>query len=171
MFLWEGIFVKKMLAVIALLALLLTGCAAEETFETIADDPAQQVLAEMRQISVQLPSEAASPTVESGSDRLYQCSDYEISVQTLEGGDLSATIKTLSGYEKDSLTVMQTQRDGYDCYEFVWASVGELGDRVGRGLILDDGSYHYCVAILGDADSAEANEVYWDEMFRSVTLS
>ena len=161
---------KRFVVFSMLLALCLTGCGAEETFETIADEMVQSVSAQMQNILIQLPGEAASPTVESGASRLYQCSDYEISIQTLAGGDLSETIRSLTGYEKDSLTVMQTQRDGYACYEFVWASVGEWGDQVGRGMILDDGSYHYCVSILGAAESAEENKVFWDEMFSSVTL-
>ncbi len=161
---------KKFIMFAGIFALLLTGCATSETFETIADDPVQPVFAIMREISVKLPDEAASPAVESGASRLYQCQDYDISVQILEGGDLSRTIQTLSGYDKDSLTVMQTERDGFDCYEFVWASVGETGDLVGRAMVLDDGSYHYCVALLGEADHAQDNQVFWDEMFDSVTL-
>ena len=162
---------KKILFWIAAAALLLSGCGAEETFETISDEIVTPVLAEKREISLILPAEAASPTVESGADRLYQCQDYDISIQTLDAGDLDATIRTVCGYSKENVTVMQTQRDGLDCYEFVWASAGEAGDQVGHGLILDDGSYHYCVSILGDAARAQANQVYWEEMFHSVTVS
>lgn len=162
---------KKTKVIIAVLALLLSGCGAQETAETIADEILQPVSAQMRQIWLELPSEAASPTVESGSDRLYQCETYEIYVQTLEGGDLNATIQALSGYDRDSLTVMQTRKDGFDCYEFVWASVGEAGDLVGRGMILSDGSYHYCVSILGDAACAAENQIYWDTLFDSFALT
>ena len=154
-----------------LLALLLSGCGAEETLETIADEIVTPASAQMRQISLVLPAEAASPTVESGSDRLYQCETYDIRVQILEGGDLNRTILALSGYEKDSLTVMQTLKDGLDCYEFVWASAGEAGDQVGRAMILSDGSYHYCVSVLGDAAWVAENQVYWGELFDSFTLA
>lgn len=162
---------KKIWVIFVVFGLMLTGCGAEETFETIADEVVQQVSVQVREIALQLPEEAASPTVESGANRLYQCRDYDISIQTLDGGDLNRTIQTLSGYEKESLTVIQTERSGVACYEFVWASVGETGDQIGRAVILDDGSYHYCVSILGDADAAAANQVYWDELFHSVTLS
>lgn len=161
----------KLGAVILLLSLLLAGCGSEETFETVADEALQPALAQCREIILQLPEEAASPAVESGSDRLYQCKSYDISVQVLEGGNLGQTIRTLSGYEAESLTVLQTRRDDFDCYTFVWASAGEAGDLVGRGLVLSDGSWHYCVSVLGDAAHARDNQVYWDEMFRSVTLS
>ena len=37
------------------LAVLLCGCGAKETFETVADDLVQPVMASPRQITVQLP--------------------------------------------------------------------------------------------------------------------
>lgn len=162
---------KKMRIAVALIALLLCGCGSEETLETVADEILQPVSAQMHQIYLELPSAAASPTVESGADRLYQCDTYDIWIQTLTGGDLEATVRTVSGYAQDNLTVIHTVRNGWDCYEFVWASAGEGGDQVGRAMILDDGSYHYCVSVLGDADSAVENQVYWEEMFRSFALA
>lgn len=161
----------KLAIIFLTLALLLAGCGSEETFETVADEILQPALAQSREIILKLPEEAASPAVESGSERLYQCRDYDISVQVLEGGDLGQTIRALSGYDPESLTVLQTQRNDFDCCEFVWASLGETGELIGRGLILSDGTWHYCVSILADANHARDNQVYWDEMFRSVTLS
>lgn len=161
---------KKTIAIVIILLLALTGCGTQEVMETVTDELATPVMAQMREISLQLPEEAASPTVESDSERLYLCEDYEISVQILAGGDLSRTVKTLSGYERDALTVMTTQKDDLDSYTFVWACAGEQGDRVGRAVILDDGNYHYCVSILGDAEQAMENKVLWDDMFNSFTL-
>lgn len=162
---------KKTRILIGLLALLLCACGSEETLETVSDEIVQPVSAEMRQIYLELPAEAASPAVESGADRLYQCETYDIRVQTLEGGDLDKTIQTLSGYPRDSLTVMQTLKDGWDCYEFVWVSAGEDGDLVGRAMILSDGSYHYCVSVLGEAACMLENQVHWDGLFDSFTLA
>lgn len=162
---------KKRWMILSVLALLLTGCAAEETFETVADENVAQVIAGQRQIYVELPGEAASPAVESGSARLYLCDGYDIHVQILESGDLSETVRTLTGYEKDALTVMQTQREGLACYEFAWVSAGETGDLVGRAMVLDDGSYHYCLTVLGDAETAEQKQVFWEDMFASFRLS
>ena len=150
---------------------MLSGCGTQETMETISDVEAAPVMAEMREISLVLPEEAASPTVESDSERLYLCEDYEITVQILDGGDLNQTVKTLSGYDRDALTVLATRKENLDCYEFVWASAGEQGELVGRAMILDDGSYHYCVSVLGDADSAAENQVYWEDLFRSFALA
>ena len=161
---------RKTKIVAALLALILCGCGAEETMETIADDIAVPVLSQMRGIYMELPSDSASPAVESGSDRLYQCGTYDIRVQTLSAGDFNATVRSLSGYDAEKLTVMHTIRDGFHCYEFVWASMGETGDQIGRGMVLDDGTYHYCVSVLGDAGYALENQVYWQCLFDSVVL-
>ena len=154
-----------------LLACILTGCAAEETFETIADEQAAPVIAQQRQVYVELPDAAASPAVESDSGRIYLCGDYEIVIQTLEGGDLDGTLQTLTGFRRDALTVMETWQEGCACYDFVFASAGETGDSVGRGMILDDGSFHYCLTVLADADKAAENQVYWEEMFTSFRLA
>lgn len=161
---------KKIRIFAALFALLLCACGSEETMETISDEILQPVSAQMRQIYLELPGEAASPAVESGADRLYQCDTYDIRVQTLEGGDLDRTIRTLSGYGRDSLTVMETLRDGWNCYEFVWASAGESGDLVGQAMVLSDGCYHYCVSVLGDAACSRENQVCWQELFGSFSL-
>lgn len=156
--------------VIAVLALLLTGCAAEETFETISDDIVQPVMAQPREVSVSLPGETSMPTMESDSGRMYLVSSYEIYIQTLDGGDLNETVRTVSGYEMDALTVMQTNLDGVDRYEFVWSSAGENGDRIGRGVILDDGDYHYVMTVLRDADTTENTQIVWNDVFNSFSL-
>lgn len=161
---------KKCAILMLMILLMLSGCGAEETMETVSDVLDTPVMAQMREISLVLPEEAASPTVESDSERLYLCEDYEITVQILDGGDLNRTVKTLSGYDRDVLTVLSTRKENLDCYEFVWACAGEEGELVGRAMVLDDGDYHYCVSILGDAAQAVENKVLWDDMFRSFSL-
>lgn len=162
---------KKCWMILMVLALLLAGCGAEETMETVADEQVAQVLAQQRQVYVELPGEAASPAVESDSGRLYLCGDYEISIQTLEGGDTDATVRTLTGYGREALTMLQTRNEGLVCWEFAWASAGETGDMVGRAMVIDDGSYHYCLRVLADADTAEQNRAVWDRMFESFRLA
>lgn len=162
---------KKWNITVIILALLLSGCGAQEVMETISDEPAAPVSAQTHQICLTLPAQAASPAVESDCDRLYQCDTYDIRVQTLDGGDLNATIQTVSGYEKEKLTVMEREKDGYPCYEFVWVSAGETGELVGQAMILSDGICHYCVSVLAEADNVTENQVYYQELFDSFTLS
>ena len=161
---------KRML-IFALVMMLLSGCAAEETLETIADDLVQPVMAQPREIAVSLPGEASIPTMEGDTGRMYLADDYEIYIQTLESGDLDATIQTVSGYSKDSLTVINTKSDGIERYEFVWVSAGENGERLGRGVVLDDGSHHYVMTVLRDADTTETSQIVWNDVFSSFRLA
>ena len=168
-FLSGGIFVKKLWILLAL-ASLLCGCAAEETLETVSDDIIQPVMAQPGEISVRLPDNAVAPVLESDSEQVYLSEDYEIIVETVSGGDLSATIQRISGYTPDNLTVMETAQDGAKRYDFVWASAGENGDQLGRAVILDDGNYHYCLSVLRDADTTEKSQIVWRDVFDSFKL-
>lgn len=155
---------------VLMMALLLSGCKAEETLETIADEWAVPVMAQPKEISVSLPGEAAIPAVEGSSGRIYVCEDYEIVIQTYPSGDLNATIQELSGYSRDDLTIVETVQDGIDRYDFVWASAGEGGDQLGRAVILDDGEYHYTMAVTRSSDTTETSQITWSQVFQSFTL-
>lgn len=154
-----------------ILPLLLCGCGAEETFETVADELVMPVMAQPRQVTVRLPDDAVTPVLESDTEQIYLCQDYEIVMEIVESGDLSATIQSISGYEKDKLTIMETFSDGVSRYEFVWASAGEDGDRLGRAVILDDGDYHYCISVLRDASTTKTSQIVWEDVFSSFELT
>ena len=151
-------------------ALLLCGCMAEETYETLADELVQPVMAQPRQITVELPDGAVAPVLESDTEQVYLCEDYEIILQTLSSGDLDATVRSISGYGADALTVMQTQWEDVTRYEFVWVSAGERGDRLGRAVVLDDGNYYYCLSALRDASDTEKTQIVWRDVFGSFSL-
>jgi len=156
------------LALIVILAL--TACGRQETLETVADEIVQPVMAQPREVEVRLPQGAVAPVLENGGAQLYMGADYEIMVETYTSGDLDATIKNLTGYDEEDLTVLKTERDGIPCYDFVWATTGERGPQLGRGVILDDGDYHYCLSVLRDADGEES-QIVWSDVFDSFTLS
>lgn len=154
------------------LALMLSGCGAKQTLETVADDiPLQPVLASPAEISVRLPDNAVAPVLESDSQQVYLCEDYEICVETRASGNLSGTITAISGYAPERLTVMHTLQDGTDRYDFVWASAGETGEQLGRAVVLDDGSYHYCMSVLRDAQDTKLSQVVWSDVFDSFRLA
>ena len=162
----------KKIAMGLMLALLLSGCGAKDTLETVADDiPLQPVLAEPAEISVRLPDNAVSPVLESESEQVYLSEDYEIAIETRVSGDIGATITALTGFDPDQLTVMHTKQDGADRYEFVWVSAGETGERLGRAVVLDDGSYHYCMSVLRDAENQKKSQVVWSDVFSSFALA
>lgn len=150
---------------------LLTGCSAEDTFETVADELIQPVMAQPRFVCVDLPGETALPVVENDNGRIYLCNDYEIVLQTMASGDLKETMEMMSGLGAEDMTVMETVSDGISRYEFVWAAAGEGGDQTGRGVILDDGNYHYCLSIMRFADASEKTQVNWDDVFSSFCLT
>ena len=160
---------KKMI-LFTLAALLLTGCGEEETMETVADELVVPAMVQPGEILVDLPGEAAMPAMESDTGRMYLASDYEIYIQTLESGDLEKTIRTVSGHERENLTVMETKTGDVGRYEFVWTCMGETGERIGRAVVLDDGNYHYTMTVLRDADSTENTQIVWNDVFRSFEL-
>ena len=152
---------------ISVVAILLSGCAGQETFETVSDEMIAPVSAEARQLTVELPQEAATPTVESENGSLYICDGYEIGIQTLIAGDLDATVRSISGYSAEELTLIRTTVGDMDRYDFVWACAGEGGDRIGRAAVLDDGDYHYVLTVICNAEDAPTHEAAWQRMFQS----
>lgn len=160
----------KKAAVLILTAFLLSGCGVSEAAETVADEWVVPVMAEPRQIALDLPGEASVCAMESDSGRLYIGDGYEVALQTVPAGDLNATLHMVTGFWKDALTVLQTEKRPVKRYEFVWAAAGEKGEQLGRGVILDDGAYHYCLSVLRDAEEREDCQVVWDQVFHSFAL-
>lgn len=160
----------KKVWIVLVLALLLAGCGAEETMETVADEAVQAVSAQPREIRVDLPEEAVLPAMESDSGVLYMCRDYDVSMQTLDGGDLEKTIRTVTGYSADDLTVMQTTDGDFTRSEFVWTTAGEAGDQVCRAAVVDDGSYHYVLTAAISSEKAGEYQEIWNGMFESFTV-
>lgn len=157
----------KKFCLIMVLALLLTGCGAQETMETVNDPMDVPVAAQEGKIMVNLPEDAAATVMESEAGVLYLCDDYSVALQTLDGGDLDATLRLVTGYGREAISVMETERYGMDRYDFVWTSASEQGDQVGRGCIISDGSYHYCVSVMGGAEDYLENESSWDTLLSS----
>ncbi len=162
----------RKLWVIPIIALLLAGCGKERMLETVSDVQDTPVIATVQRVLVQLPTEMATPVLESQeAGKLYLCDDFSVTVQTVSAGDLAQTIRNATGMSKDDLQILQTQTDGVKRYQWVWASAGDAGIQVGRGCVLDDGAYHYVLTAL--ADEAVAGEVQpqWQEIFASFRLT
>lgn len=162
---------KKCL-ILAVMLLMLTGCGAQETLETISDDYIQPVSAPLWQMILDVPLDASVTVLQwEDTGKMYLCDGYTITVQTMEAGDLKKTLRTLTGYEKENLTLMQTLQDGAKRYECVWVSAGEGESQVGRACLLDDGNYIYAVtAMAGESKAGELSQV-WQEMFDSFRLA
>lgn len=158
--------------IVLLLVLLLTGCATEETMETVADDIVQPVVNSQREILLTLPSGASAEVMESAdAGKLYFCEGYTMTVQTMDGGDWHRTVENLCGYSPDQLTMLQTRDGAWKRQEWIWVSMGEEGEQLGRGAVLDDGSYHYCLTVMADASDAASLEAEWDAVFASFDIA
>ena len=152
--------------------LLLSGCTMQSAMETIADIDDVQVISKIKKVEIELPEKASVPTMQSDDGScLYLCDDYTVVVQTLDGGDLDATLRHLTGFFRNDLTVMETDLGATKQYNCVWSAAGEGGDYVGRALVLDDGSYHYAVSVMAEFSKAGYLSAKWKELFESVKLT
>ena len=162
----------KKIWVIPLLAILLAGCSKNRVLETVSDIPVAPAAATALRIQMHLPPELAAPVLQDeNAGSLYLCDDYSLSVHTVQAGDLKKTIRNATGMEKDDLDIMQTKKGNAKCYQWVWTVAGESGVQVGRGCVLDDGTYHYVLTVLADEKKAWEVQPVWKEIFTSFTLA
>lgn len=162
----------KIIGIILLLSVLLTGCDAAQTMETLGDvdhiSPSRAVISD---VSLLLPADAALETsVEEGGVSVYLCEGYTMVLQTFSSGDLTATIRSLSGFSPEALTVMESDAGAYTRYDWVWTAVAEEGDLVCRGAVLDDGGYHYTLCVMAPANDAGTVTESWNALFGSFCL-
>ena len=160
----------KIICCLLVMLVLLTGCAGQQVFEQLEDVYAPQAAPDPKKIGLSLPEDAASQVLAGSSGVLYFCDGYEISTETLAAGDLEQTILSLTGFQREDLTLLETKQDGAARYECVWTSVSGEGQQVNRAVILDDGSYHYCVCVSADARNAGALQDTWQALLGSIVL-
>lgn len=161
----------KRILITAISLFFLVGCSARETFETVDDTLAQPVMAPMRQVQLLLPNEAVTPTMENGENgRIYLCDGYTVMVQTFLTGDLNGTLQQVTGFPRESLTLMETSQEGITRYECAWSSMGEGENQVCRCAVLDDGNYHYVVTVMAPESQAGAYLETWQNLMSSITL-
>ena len=157
--------------ILLMLVLTLTGCGRTQVYETVTDELAVPVLAKPREIRFDLAQEPILPAMESDGGQIYLCGDFDVMVQTLESGDLQNTVRQISGFLPEELTLIQTASGDVDKYEFVWTSATEEGHRIGRATVLDDGSYHYALSATVDAELIEEYQEIWNGIFESFELA
>lgn len=160
----------KKLSLILALCLLLCGCGAQETFETLGNVWDQEVSATPAKTEFDLPQEAAERTMASEQGQIWFCPGYEITTQTLPAGDVDRTVQSICGYQRDALTFLQTSNSQIKRYECVWTAAGELGDEVYRAVILDDGIFHYIITVSASADDAGSLQDSWEPLLASFSL-
>lgn len=156
---------------IVCLALLLSGCAKTE-YETMADEYTPLPPARQGQMVLSFSGDQEVSSLESDAqESLYFCDGFTLTKQTLEAGDLDKTLRSVTGYSRDQLSIMTFTQDGCKRYDFVWSCAGEGGDQICRGSILDDGSYHYVVTAMAPQDKAGQLRDSWNALFASFTVN
>lgn len=161
----------KMLFVMLLALLMLTGCGGAEVYETITDELVLSTAAQPREVRFDLAQEPVLPVMESDGGELYLCGDFDVMLQTMESGDLENTVYQVSGFLPEELTLLQTDSGDIDKYEFVWTSATDAGQQIGRATILDDGDYHYILSATVDAELIEEYQEIWNGIFESFELA
>ncbi len=155
---------------VLLVSLLLFGCSAGD-FETIADSYTPLPQDAQAQMVLSFDQDAQAGAMESETqENLYFCDGFTMTTQTLESGDLDRTLRAVTGFGRDQLTLLQQTQGDCTRYDFVWTCAGEGGDQVCRGSILDDGSYHYVVATMADDEVAGGLTATWNSIFSSFNI-
>ncbi len=154
---------------ILLLAAVLTGCSSP-VYETMGGVVhVGQEIHTPRNILLEIPQDATVLTV-SGTDMLYVCDGYTMSLQNLPAGDLASTIEMLSGYTPDRLTIVESLCGDHKRYDWVWVAAGEGGDVLCRAAVLDDGKFHYSLCVTAEANAVADLSQSWNDLFSSFCL-
>ncbi len=162
----------RKILVLGMLLALLSGCGEQKSFETVMDTDVEQPQARAMQPVVNLPSEAISQVFsEEEAGQVYFCDEYMLTVEVLQGGDLQKTVQEVTGFAMDQLPILQTVQGDAKRYVCAWSAAGESGEQIGRMCILDDGSYHYVLTAMADAEAAgELTQGPWKEIFNSFRI-
>lgn len=157
--------------ILLVLCLFLTGCGSAEVFETLGNVKHEGGgTAVMAPVSLKLPEQAAAEAFSGEEGTLYECEGYTLVLQTVAAGDFARTVKALSGFQPEKLTILESRTGQAKRYDWVWTAAGEDGDMLCRATVLDDGKYHYCLSAVADAKEAGSLTAHWNELFGSFCL-
>lgn len=161
----------KKVCVVCLLMAMLVGCRSGVDLETVTDIYEEPPVKAAGEILLELPEDASMKVFgSSDSGKVYLCDGYQIVLQTLEAGDLDRTLREISGYTREALTVIKTAQQNMDRYDFVWSAAGEGEMQLMKAAILDDGAYHYAVTAMTDHGNAENLQDVWKTIFQSFSV-
>ena len=161
----------KIICACILCIFMLAGCSQPKTYETMSDVYYEAKKTAAYTITFAVPEEAAVTVMENEENgTIYLCDGYCIMAQTMEAGDLDATLRSITGYPRDKLRIIRREQDHTARYECAWASTGEGGDQVGRTAVLDDGDYHYTLSVMAQADAAGELTEIWQEIFDTLSI-
>lgn len=162
----------RMLAVLFAVVLLLSGCTVRQGYETMSDSFSEPEKSMAGEVSLLLPVGAEVVTAEHElNGKLWLCEEYWVCLRTSDAGDIEKTVLEMTGYNTEQLPVICVDSDGQKRYEFVWCSVGETGEQMNRGVIIDDGAYHYALTLHAEAESAGDLIDQWQNITATFAVS
>ncbi len=160
----------KKIWILLLITVFFSGCGTGRTYETLGSVPQTKPPVQPKNVSVILPEGAAETVWKTDEGTFYDCDGYTVSLQTLNSGDFAQTVKTLSGFRPDKLTILESGDDGQKRYDWVWTAAGADEQMLCRAAVIDDGDYHYCLCVMAEADTAGNYTQLWNELFSSFRL-
>jgi len=145
---------------LVLLFLVLSGCTAP-VWETVEDEmPAVAVsswLEDAYTVQFGIP-ETVNLQEEREGWQVYGTEDGSLEIETrifLTSG-LESAVRTVSGFEAEELTILQTSRFGLPEYQFAWVAQTEQGSRLYRAdLVLDETD---CYAVICSRPESAGND-------------
>ena len=66
---------------------------------------------------------------------------------------------------------METEKNGMKRYDCAWSAAGEGMQTVGRLTVLDDGNYHYVLAVTAPQEHADELDTAWKQLAESFRVS
>lgn len=151
---------KLFLAILCMF--MLSGCSSVETMETIHDDGVVPVMGEAGQVQLTLPDLDDAQVIDNGmGSRIYLFDGFCVTVQTLDGGDMSKTLETVSGFGAEKLSLLKTEQEDYTQFCCAWSSAGEGEEQLCRAVVMDDGRYHYAVTVMADSSEVAEQPDLW----------
>jgi len=129
---------------------------------------------QMYTISVLLPDDTLEQTFSDLDEvHVYQQEDgaYEVYTQILTNMGVEDALRTLTGQDSETLTVLKTDRCGLPEYRTSWYTMSEQGGRVHRASVLYDGSVCYCVSFSMPEENTEAWSKSMQTILDSISLN
>lgn len=161
----------KKWGIVLCLIILLTGCGKKQSLETVQDVYGPEPVPKAMEVLVELPGDLEQLSQSAGSS-FYEGDGYTLTVQTRPAGDLTGTVRELTGFLPDQLQILENKCPEGTCYRCSWTSAGEGGSQVGRLSIIDDGNYQYVLCTMAPEQLAgDLEQSQWREIFRSFHLA
>lgn len=162
----------RRLLLVCLTVLLLTGCSQPESYETVMDQVLTPVQHRPMQPVMELPGDAVEQVFSENSDRkVYFCDGFTLTLDTYPSGDLEKTLRQTTGFPKEQLDLIATEKAGIKHYVCAWSAAGEEAELICRMCLLDDGNYHYVLTAVAPAEQAgELVQGVWKQVFASFRL-